>query len=371
MSTHGQRTALIMAGGTGGHIFPGLAVANALRDAGWRVHWLGGRGTPGSPSMESILVPAQGFPLENIDFSGVRGKGMMTILAVPFRLLRACWQSVAVLRKVQPDVVAGMGGYITLPAGLVSIFMRKPLIVHEQNSVAGMANRILARFAQKVYTAFPSAFIKGSGVSHWVGNPLRAAFVGQREPVARYADRHGPLRLLVLGGSLGAKALNEIVPQALALMPTQSRPMVIHQSGQKHIAELQANYAAAGVQAELKPFIENVAQALADADLVICRAGASTVTEIAAIGVAAVFVPLPSAVDDHQSGNAKFLVDQGGGWIVPQQKLTPDRLARMLQKADRATLSVAAAAARGMAKFGATERIVSAFAELSQVQGKS
>ena len=370
MSARAKKTALIMAGGTGGHIFPGLAVANALRDAGWRVHWLGGRGTPESPSMESSLVPAHGFPLESINFSGVRGKGMMTLLALPFRLLQACWQSVAVLRKVQPDVVAGMGGYITLPAGLVSILLRKPLIVHEQNSVAGMANRILARFAQKVYCAFPSAFPEGRRVPHWVGNPLRDAFLDQREPAARYADRRGRLRLLVLGGSLGAKALNEVVPQALALMPAQSRPLVIHQSGQKHIAELQANYAAAGVQAELKPFIENVAQALADADLVICRAGASTVTEIAAVGVAAVFVPLPSAVDDHQSGNAKFLVDQGGGWIVPQQQLTPDRLARMLQKADRATLSVAAVAARGMAKLGATERIVSAFAELSQARGK-
>ncbi len=371
MTTKLQRTALIMAGGTGGHIFPGLAVANALREAGWRVHWLGGRGSPGNPSMESSLVAAQGFPLENIDFSGVRGKGMLTILALPFRLLRACWQSVGVFRRVQPDVVAGMGGYITLPAGLISVLLRKPLILHEQNSVAGMANRILARFARKVYTAFPSAFTKGGEASHWVGNPLRAAFVGQREPAARYADRQGPLRLLVLGGSLGAKALNDVVPQALALMPTQSRPMVIHQSGQKHIAELQANYAAAGVQADLKPFIENVAEALADADLVICRAGASTVTEIAAVGVAAVFVPLPSAVDDHQSGNAKFLADQGGGWIVPQQKLTPVRLARMLQEADRRTLSAAAARARSMAKFGATERIVCAFAELSQAEGMS
>lgn len=366
-----HRTALIMAGGTGGHIFPGLAVASALRDAGWRVHWLGGRGTPGNPSMESSLVPAQGFPLEFIDFSGVRGKGAMTILALPFRLLRACWQSFGVLRKVQPDVVAGMGGYISLPAGLMSILMRKPLIVHEQNAVAGMANRILSRFAQKVYTAFPSAFLQGSGVAHWIGNPLRASFVGKQEASVRYTGRSGPLRILVLGGSLGAKALNEVVPHALALMPLQNRPLVIHQSGQKHLAELQANYVAAGVQAELHPFIDDVAQALADADLVICRAGASTVTEIAAIGVAAIFVPLPSAVDDHQSGNAKFLVDQGGGWIVPQQKLTPDRLARMLQQADRPTLALAAAAARGMAKFGATEHIVSAFAELSQARGKS
>lgn len=360
MNKAGQRIALITAGGTGGHIFPGLAVAMALRDAGWQVHWAGGRGTVNSPSMESQLVPAQGLPFETIDFSGVRGKGWVTLLAMPLRLVRACWQSVGVLRRTRPDVVAGMGGYISLPIGLMSAFLRTPLVLHEQNSVAGMANKVLARFATKVYAAFPAAFSDSRSKAHWVGNPLRSAFVNQPDPATRYSTRQGPLRLLVLGGSLGAKTLNDIVPKALALMAVESRPLVTHQSGQKNIEALRANYSAAGMQAELKPFIDNIAQALAETDLVICRAGASTVTEIAAVGVAAVFVPFPAAVDDHQTTNAKFLVDQGGGWIVPQQDLTAERLARMLQKADRPTLMKTAISARAMAKFGATEHLVAA-----------
>ena len=360
MSKAGQRTALITAGGTGGHIFPGLALATALRDAGWKVHWAGGRGVKGQPSMESQLVPPQGFAFETIDFSGVRGKGFMTLLAMPLRLLRACWQSIGVVRRTRPDVVAGMGGYISLPVGLMSALLRTPLVLHEQNSVAGMANRVLARFATKVYAAFPAAFVDSKLKAHWVGNPLRSAFVDLPDPATRYGKRQGPLRLLVLGGSLGAKTLNDIVPKALGLMSPQERPVVTHQSGQKNIEELRANYGAVAVQAELKPFIDDIAQALAEADVVICRAGASTVMEVAAVGVAAVFVPIPSAVDDHQTTNAKFLVDQGGGWLVKQQDLTPERLARMLQKADRPTLMKTAMGARAMAKFGATEHLVAA-----------
>lgn len=360
MSHSSQRVALIAAGGTGGHIFPGLAVAMALRDAGWQVHWAGGRGSVGHPSMESQLVPAQGFPLEIIDFSGVRGKGFFALLAMPLRLIRACWQSLGVLRKTRPDVVAGMGGYISLPIGLMSALLRTPLIVHEQNSIAGMANRVLARFATKIYAAFPAAFASPDSKAHWVGNPLREAFLNLPDPVTRYSKREGPLRLLVLGGSLGAKTLNDVVPKALALMSAHERPQVIHQSGQKNIEELRKNYAVAEVTAELKPFIDDISQALGEADLVICRAGASTITEIAAVGVAAVLVPLPSAVDDHQTANAKFLVDQGGGWLVKQQDLTAERLARMLQKADRSTLMKAAISTRAMAKFGATEHLVAA-----------
>ncbi len=351
-SVGANKTALVMAGGTGGHIFPGLAVAQALRDAGWRVHWLGGP----APSMESQLVPPQGFAFETVDFSGVRGKGFMTLVALPLRLLRACWQSIRVIRRVKPDVVVGLGGYITVPVGMMSAVLGKPLVVHEQNSVAGMANKWLARVAAKAYTAFPDVIEK----ARWIGNPLRPEFLDRLEPAARFASRRGPLRVLVLGGSLGAKALNDVVPRALALIPEPKRPMVIHQSGQKQIDELRANYAAAGVQAQLTPFIDDTAQAFADTDLVICRAGASTVTEIAAVGTAAVFVPFPSAVDDHQTHNAKFLVDQGGGWLVSQDKLTPDRLARMLEKADRPTLMAAAIAARKMAKTGATQRMVAA-----------
>ncbi|MDP3864939.1 MAG: undecaprenyldiphospho-muramoylpentapeptide beta-N-acetylglucosaminyltransferase, partial [Rhodoferax sp.] len=266
-----SKCAMIMAGGTGGHIFPGLAVAQVLRDKGWQVHWFGGAGSPGQPSMESQLVPAQGFAFESIDFGGVRGKGLVTVALLPLRLLKAFWQSLQVLRRVKPDVVLGLGGYITFPGGMMSVLLGKPLLLHEQNSVAGLANKVLAGVADRVFTAFPEVLKR----ARWVGNPLRAAFLNQPDPAQRFAGRTGPLKLLVVGGSLGAKALNEIVPQALALLPEASRPEVIHQSGAKQIEALRANYAGAGVQAQLTPFIDDTAQAFADADLVICRAGAS------------------------------------------------------------------------------------------------
>lgn len=351
-----SKTALVVAGGTGGHIFPGLAVAGALREAGWRVCWLGSRGTAAAPSMESRLVPPHGFTFEAVEFSGVRGKGLASLAGLPLRLMRACWQSLGVMRRIKPDVVLGFGGYITAPAGIVALLLRKTLILHEQNSVAGLANRQLARFADKVYSAFPEVLKQ----ARWIGNPLRTEFLNQPDPARRFAARHGPLRLLVLGGSQGATALNEVVPRALALLDEASRPMVIHQSGRTQIEHLRACYASAQVQAELTPFVDNTAQAMADADLVICRAGASTVTELAAVGAAAVFVPFPAAVDDHQTTNARFLSDENGGWLVRQQDLTPDRLARMLARADRPTLMAAAIAARKKAKTGATERIVAA-----------
>ncbi len=356
-----QRCALVMAGGTGGHIFPGLAVAEALRARGWRVHWLGGKGTAGHSSMESQLVPARGFAFESIDFSGVRSKGPVTLVFLPLRLLKAFWQSIAVLRRVKPDVVVGLGGYIAFPAGMMSVLLGKPLVLHEQNSVAGMVNKVLALLADKVFTAFPGVLKN----AEWVGNPLRAAFTEQLEPAARFAGRSGPLRLLVVGGSLGAKALNSIVPQALALIPAEQRPHVIHQSGALQIEELRKNYQAAGVDAELTPFIDNTASAFADADLIICRAGASTVTEIAAVGAAALFVPFPSAVDDHQTSNARFLVDQGGGWLEQQRNLTPQKLADMLQKTDRVTLVNKALQAKKMQKTEATARVVAVCEELA------
>mgnify|MGYP005806164155 CR=1 FL=1 len=352
-----RATALVMAGGTGGHIFPGLAVAEALRERAWRVHWLGGRG-----SMESQLVPPRGFAFETIDFSGVRGKGFKTLFLLPLRLAKAFWQSVAVVRRVDPDVVIGLGGYITFPAGMMSVMLGKPLVLHEQNSVAGMANRILAGVADRVFTAFPNVLKKAS----WIGNPLRAPFLRQPGPEERLGARNGPLRLLVVGGSLGAKALNETVPQALALIPAERRPTVVHQSGAKQIDELRANYAAAGVQAELTPFIEDTAAAYAQADLIVCRAGASTVTEIAAVGAAAVFVPFPFAVDDHQTTNAKFLVDAGGGWLVQQRDLQPEWLARLIQDTPRAELIRRARAAWKMRKTSATEDMAQACEELAQ-----
>ena len=345
------RCALVMAGGTGGHIFPGLAVAEALRARGWTVHWLGAPG-----SMESQIVPKRGIPLETIDFGGVRGKGPMTLVLLPLKILRAFWQSIRVVRRVRPQVVVGLGGYITFPGGMMSVLLGKPLVLHEQNSVAGMANRVLAGVADRVYSAFPDLRKKGQ----WIGNPLRAEFLDQPSPEQRFAGRTGPLKVLVVGGSLGARALNEIVPQALARIPAAQRPHVLHQSGAKQIDELRANYEKAGVQAELTPFIDDTASAFAEADLVICRAGASTVTELAAVGAAALFVPFPSAVDDHQTTNAKFLVDAGGGWLVPQGELTADTLAPMLITLKRDELLQRALAAKKMQKTQATEQVVAA-----------
>ncbi|WHZ10464.1 MAG: UDP-N-acetylglucosamine--N-acetylmuramyl-(pentapeptide) pyrophosphoryl-undecaprenol N-acetylglucosamine transferase [Burkholderiaceae bacterium] len=359
-----KATALVMAGGTGGHIFPGLAVAQALAERGWRVHWLGGRGRPGQPSMESQLVPPRGFAFEAIDFSGVRGKGLRTLLLLPLRLAKSFWQSAQVLRRVRPDVVLGLGGYISFPGGLMSVLQRRPLVLHEQNSVAGLANRVLARLAARVFTAFPGVL----GRAQWIGNPLRAAFLRQPGPEQRFAGRSGPLRLLVVGGSLGARALNEVVPLALARIPLPERPRVRHQSGGgadgRQIDALRAQYAKAGVEAELTVFIDDTAQAFADADLILCRAGASTVTEIAAIGAAAVFVPFPSAVDDHQTRNAEFLVTQGAGWLLPQAELTPMGLAEMLRAMQRPELLRRALAAKQLAKTHATDDLVAACEEL-------
>jgi UDP-N-acetylglucosamine--N-acetylmuramyl-(pentapeptide) pyrophosphoryl-undecaprenol N-acetylglucosamine transferase len=347
-----------MAGGTGGHIFPGLAVAEALRERGWRVHWLGA-----PASMESRLVPPRGFALETIAFGGVRGKGVQTLVLLPLKLLRAFWQALQVVRRVKPDVLVGLGGYITFPGGMMGTLAGKPLVLHEQNSVAGMANKVLTGIADRVFTAFPNVFKK----AEWVGNPLRAEFLRQPLPAERFAGRSGPLRLLVVGGSLGAKALNDTVPQALALIPETQRPKVIHQAGEKQIDALRANYRAAGVQAELTPFIEDTASAFADADLIVCRAGASTVTEIAAVGAAALFVPFPHAVDDHQTTNARFLVEAGGAWLVPQTEFTPASLAQQLQSLQRDQLLEMATKAKQMEKTEAVAAVVSACEQLAKV----
>ena len=357
-----QKCALVMAGGTGGHIFPGLALAEALRERGWRVHWLGGKGSAGQPSMESQLVPPRGFAFESIAFSGVRGKGLSTLAFLPLKLLNAFWQSIQVIRRVKPDVVIGLGGYIAFPAGMMSVLLGKPLVLHEQNSVAGMVNKVLAHVADRVFTAFPGVLKN----AQWIGNPLRTAFTQQADPVMRFAGREGPLKILVIGGSLGAQALNTVVPQALALIAPENRPLVIHQSGARQIDALKANYLAAGVDASLSPFIDDTATAFADADLVICRAGASTVTELAAVGVAALFVPFPAAVDDHQTANARFLVDQGGGWLIAQRDLSPVVLAELLQKTERTMLMERALEAKKMQKTEATAQMVAACEELAQ-----
>lgn len=352
-----QRTLLVMAGGTGGHVFPGLAVARTLREQGWRVVWLGNRN-----GMEATLVPKHDIPMEFVQFGGLRGKGLVTKLLLPLNLLRAFWQSLGALRRVRPDVVLGMGGYITFPAGMMAALIGRPLVLHEQNSIAGLANKVLAKVADRVLCAFPGA-LPGA---EWTGNPVRAEVAGLPAPEARYAQRTGPLRVLVVGGSLGAAALNEVVPKALALLPAAERPRVTHQAGVKQIDTLRANYAAAGVEAETVPFIDDMARAYDEADLVICRSGAMTVSEVAAAGVAALFVPFPHAVDDHQTTNAEFLSRQGAALLVQQQDLNPEGLARTLAGLQRSQLKDMARLARGLAKPDATRRVAEVCAGMAR-----
>ncbi len=368
MSTTPQHTLMVMAGGTGGHVFPGLAVAHRMRAWGWRVVWLG------NPSgMEASLVPKHGVPIEYVRFGGLRGKGLKTKLMLPLNLLRACLESFRVLRRVQPDVVLGMGGYITFPAGIMTALTGRPLVLHEQNSVAGLANKVLAKLARRVLVAFPDTLPD----AEWTGNPLRDELCHAQEPKARYASRTGPLRVLVVGGSLGAAALNECVPRALALLAPDARPHVIHQAGAKHIDALGVNYAQAGFEPgealRLVPFIDDMAAAYGDADLVICRSGAMTVAEVAAVGVAALFVPFPYAVDDHQTTNAEFLASQDAAVLVQQRDLSPENLADWLRSQTRETLAATAARARLLAKPEATDRVaqVCAAVALARQEGKS
>jgi len=329
------RTLMVMAGGTGGHIMPGLAVAGALRARGWNVVWMGN-----PDAMEGRLVPPQGIPMAPVRFSGVRGKGLATLLKLPFTLARAAAQALSALRRYRPDVVLGMGGYVAL------------LVVHEQNSVAGMTNRVLARWASKVLTAFPGAL-----PGELTGNPVRPEVAAVAPPAERFAGHAGPLRLLVVGGSLGAQALNGTVPAALAMLPADARPQVVHQAGEKHIEELRTAYARAGVDADCRAFIADMASAYAEADLVICRSGAMTVAEVCAAGVAALFVPFPHAVDDHQTTNARYLSDAQAGWLQPQSALTAEWLADWLRQRTRAELAETATRARALAHPLATERI--------------
>lgn len=351
-------TALVMAGGTGGHIFPGLAIAEVLRGQGWKVHWMGAP----HPSMESRLIPSKGFEFESVQFSGVRRKGKLTLVMLPFRLIQALTQSLKLIKRVKPDVLVGLGGFITFPAGVMGVVCGRPLILHEQNAVAGMANTWLAKISHRVFSSFPNALPK----AEWVGNPLRAEFLNQDKPAQRFAERSGRLRIVVMGGSLGAQAINSVVPRALALIPVQVRPSVCHQGGEKHLKDLVDAYAQAGVEAELTAFIDNPAQAMAQADLVICRSGASTVTELSAIGVAALFVPFPFAVDDHQTANAKFLVEQGAGWLIAQNELSPQLLANQLQTMNRDLLLQAANKAYGLRRTDAAEKIAQACNEVLQ-----
>jgi len=335
------RTILVMAGGTGGHVMPALAVAEQMRNAGWHVVWLGSR-----QAMEADLVPKHGFEMQWLRFSGLRGKGLLRALLLPLNLLIAFWQSARVIFRVRPDVVLGMGGYVSFPGGMMASLLNRPLVVHEQNSIAGLANRVLAEVADRRLTGFPDVLRK----SQWCGNPVRAQIAALPTPEERFRGRSGPLRVLVVGGSLGAQALNEIVPQALVLVPAEQRPTVTHQAGAKHLQALRANYAAVGVQSETCAFIEDMASSYAAADVVICRAGALTVSELAAAGVASILVPFPHAVDDHQTYNARFLADAGAAVLIQQRDLTPRKLADLLLSFTRDRLLDMARRARVLAK---------------------
>lgn len=336
-----MRTLLVMAGGTGGHIFPGIAVAEALRAKGWRIVWMGN-----PDGMEARLIPARGYETAWVRFTALRGKGLLRKLMLPVNLLAGFWQALRQLRRVRPDVVLGMGGYISFPGGMMAALTGRPLVLHEQNSVAGLANRVLAGVADSVLSGFPQVLDN----ARWVGNPVREEIAAAAPPAQRFAGRSGPLRLLVVGGSLGASVLNLTVPQALARIPAGQRPLVTHQAGEKQIDALRAAYREAGVDGELLPFIDDMAARYAAADLVICRAGALTVAELAAVGVASVLVPFPHAVDDHQTGNARFLSEHGAAILLPQHELSADALAGLLARLNRVHLLEMACKARELAK---------------------
>lgn len=299
--------------------------------------------------MEAQIVPRKGYEMSWVDFQGVRGKGLLALVMLPSRLLRAMGQSVVAMRKVRPDVVLGMGGYITLPGGMMAALLGKPLVIHEQNAVAGTATRLLAGLADRVLTSFATAF-KSKQRATLTGNPIRAAFAATPAPDVRFAARTGPLRLTVLGGSLGAKALNEIVPQALGLLPPASRPAVLHQAGRQHIDIVRAAYADAGVEARCEAFIDDVAGELAASDLVICRAGATTLAELAAVGVGSVLIPFPFAIDDHQTRNAQALAEADACILLLQATLEPGRLAEVLRSLGRPRLLEMARNARGLGR---------------------
>ncbi len=351
-----MKTILIMAGGTGGHIMPGLAVAEHLREQGWKIAWMGN-----PDGMEAKLTAGRGYEMAWVRFSALRGKGFVRKLMLPFNLLRGFVQAWAELKRIRPDVVLGMGGYISFPGAMMASLKGIPLVLHEQNSVAGLANRVLSGLADRVLTGFPDVLKKGD----WVGNPVRPEIAVLPEPTLRYARHEGPLRVLVVGGSLGAQALNEALPRALAQLAEQDRPAVVHQSGEKHLPALTKRYAEAGVKADCVAFINDMAGAYAWADLVICRSGALTVAELAAAGVASLLVPFPHAVDDHQTANARFLSNAGAAILLPQDELTPQGLAE-IRNLSRQQLAQMAERARELARPEATADVARACVELAK-----
>lgn len=350
-------TVLIMAGGTGGHVFPALAAARVLRERGYEPVWLGTQ-----RGLEAKLVPPQHIEMEWISMSGLRGKGAMTWLAAPFKLTLAIWQSLQVMRRRRPSVVLGAGGFVSGPGGVAAWLTRRPLVIHEQNAIAGMTNRLLSRLARRVLEAFPGSFPARAHAER-VGNPVRREIAALAAPQSRFDERRGPLRVLVFGGSQGAARLNAVTPAALAMIDATTRPLVIHQAGERHIQQARELYAKHNVQADVRAFIDDMAEAYAWADLVVCRSGALTVSELAAAGLPAIFVPFAAAVDDHQTLNAKFLVDANAGVSVPERELTPIRLAEELQKllkGGREALAQMAMRAREVAITDADVRLADA-----------
>lgn len=350
---------MILAGGTGGHIFPGLAVARALRERGVPVVWLGAAG-----AMETRLVPPHDIPLDTLVISAVRGKGLATLLLAPLRILRAVVQARRALARHRPRAVLSFGGFAAGPGGLAAWLSRRPLLVHEQNRAPGLTNRVLARLARRVLCGFPGTF--RDLACEVVGNPVRAEIANLPAPAERFAARSGgPRRLLVLGGSQGARSLNEVLPAVLARMPVDARPEVVHQCGERHADACRATYASLGVAADVRPFIADMAQTYAWADLVVCRAGALTLAELCAAGVGALLVPFPQAVDDHQTRNAEHLVHAGAAWLLPEGEAFAERLHAALSTVlpDASACLSMARAARGLAMPDAAERVADACLE--------
>jgi UDP-N-acetylglucosamine--N-acetylmuramyl-(pentapeptide) pyrophosphoryl-undecaprenol N-acetylglucosamine transferase len=351
-----NRTLLVMAGGTGGHIMPGLAVADVLRQKSWRIVWLGAPN-----SMEADLVPQRGYEMAWVNFSGMRGKGLLRKLALPFNLLIAVWQSLVAMLRYRPDVVLGMGGYISFPCGVMAALLRRPLVIHEQNSIAGLSNKALAKVATRIMSGFPGVLKNAV----WCGNPVRAAITALPDPAQRYAARSGKLNVLVVGGSLGAAAINAVVPEALALIAPEFRPVVVHQTGKQHCEAVREQYRKLNVQADVQPFLEDMAARYAEADVVICRAGALTIAELAAAGVASVLIPFPFAVDDHQTHNARFLSERGAAILLPQHELNAPKLAQLFGELRREKLQAMACEARHAAKVDAAAMVARVCEELA------
>ncbi|PTQ89872.1 undecaprenyldiphospho-muramoylpentapeptide beta-N-acetylglucosaminyltransferase [Agitococcus lubricus] len=346
------KSVVVMAGGTGGHVFPALAVAQHLAQQGIAIHWLGT-----ANGIEADIVPKNGFPISYLDVKGVRGQGIARLLLAPFKILAAILAAMRVLKAVKADCVIGLGGYVTGPGGVAARLLAKPLIIHEQNAIAGFTNKQLSHLATTVLQAFPQAFAASPKVKT-TGNPVRPVIAQLASPEQRYAEREGALNILILGGSQGAVALNDLVPQALALLTKDYALTIRHQSGKNRAEATLARYQGLAVTADVQPFIADMAEAYAWADLVICRSGALTVSEIAAAGVASVLVPYPFAVDDHQTANGRYLSDAGAALLCPQQSLTPESLAdRLKPLLSRATLLQMAVIARKLAQPEATATV--------------